>query len=150
MKHKAFFTFICVLIAGVFGIVEMVAAAPDGPQRLRGLGDRVFLVNVEVTADPLQIIGVGVTFPNCYIFNTDGTWIDPGFPVPGAWEQDSVGTKTSYSASADAGEGFVITQEGLVTPAQGGGVLQITAYSEVAALGLEFLSTGFEVDGCPL
>jgi len=46
----------------------------------------------------------------------------------GHWEQDSVGTKTSYSASAAAGI-LTITQEGLVTPADGAGVLQLTAHT---------------------
>jgi len=150
VKNRELFTLVCVLIIGFFGIVGTVAAAPDGSQRLRGLGDRVFLVNVEVIADPGGVFPPGFTFPNCYIFNADGSWIDPGFPVGGTWVQDSVGTKTGYSASADAGGGAVLVQEGLVTPAKGGGVLQITAHSAFDLLGLEFLSVGFEVDGCPL
>ena len=150
MKSRAFLTLAIGLIIGVFGSVESVEAAPDGSQRLRGLGDRVFLVNVEVVADPLEIFGVGTIFPNCYIFNADGSWVDPGFPAPGTWEQDSVGAKTGYSATADAGGGLVLLQNGVVTPANGGGVLQITAHSEAAILGLEFLSVGFEVEVCPL
>jgi len=136
MKNKTFITLVCGLIVGVFGFVEVVAAAPDGPQRLRGLDDRQFMVNVEVVSvnDPFGLIGdtVGDTFLNCYVFNAGGEWIDPGFPVPGNWEQDSVGAKTGYSASAIAFGGVVIiTQEGLVTPGLGGGVLQLTAYSNV-------------------
>jgi len=151
VKSKALFSLICGLCIGVFGFVGTVAAAPDGSQRLRGLGDRVFLVNVEVIADPGGLIGVGVTFPNCYIFEADGTWIDPAFPGgPGTWEQDSVGTKTGYSASAGTAPGLVVLQEGWVTPAQGGGVLQITAHSAAQLLGLEFYSIGFEVEECPL
>jgi len=85
-----------------------------------------------------------------YVLNADGSWVDPGFPVPGAWSQDSVGAKTGYTATADAGDGIVLVQEGLVTPAEGGGVLQITAYSEAAIFGLAFWSVGFEVEECPL
>lgn len=150
MKSKALLSLICGLSIGVFGIVGTVAAAPDGSQRLRGLGDRVFLVNVEVIADPNGIFPPGFIFPNCYFFNADGSWVDPGFPVPGTWEQDSVGAKTGYSATADAGEGIVLLQNGVVTPADGRGVLQITAHSEAAIFGLEFLSVGFEVEECPL
>lgn len=150
MKSRMMFAAVCGFVVGLVGIVETVAAAPEGSQRLRGLGDRVFLVNVEVVADPLGIFPPGFIFPNCYFFVADGTWIDPGFPVPGTWTQDSVGANTGYSASADAGDGAVLLQEGLVTPAQGGGVLQITAYSEFAALGLQFVSVGFEVEECPL
>lgn len=150
MKNRTFVIMICGLVAGIMGVIETVAAAPDGSQHLRGMGDRVFLVHVEVVADPYGIFPPGFEFPNCYFFESDGTWIDPGFPVPGTWEQDSVGTKTGYVASADTGEGLVVMQEGVVTPASGRGVLQITAHSEAQALGLVFFSVGFEVDECPL
>lgn len=150
MKSRASLTLAIGLFIGVFGSVESVEAVPEGSQRLRGLGDRVFLVNVEVVADPIGIFPPGFIFPNCYFFNADGSWVDPGFPVPGTWEQDSVGTKTGYSATADAGGGLVLLQNGVVTPANGGGVLQITAHSEAAIFGLEFLSVGFEVEVCPL
>lgn len=150
MKNRAFVTFVCCFIAGLLGTIETAQAAPDGSQRLRGLSDRVFLVNVEVVADPGCFFPPGFVFPNCYFFNADGSWVDPGFPVAGTWLQDSVGVKTGYSATADAGGGLVLIQEGLVTPADGGGVLQITAYSTAVIFGLEFLSVGFEVEGCPL
>jgi len=150
MKNRAFLTCVCCLMAGLAGIVETAMAAPDGSQRLRGLGDRVFLVNVEVVADPGGFFPPGFVFPNCYFFNADGAWVDPGFPVPGTWAQDSVGASTGYSATADAGGGLVLVQDGVVTPAEGRGVLQITAYSTADLLGLEFLSVGFEVEECPL
>lgn len=150
MKSRAFLVIMCCLITGVLGTFETAQAAPDGSQRLRGLGDRVFFVSVEVLADPGGIFPPGFVFPNCYFFNADGSWVDPGFPVPGTWSQDSVGAKTGYSATADAGGGIVLVQEGLVTPAEGGGVLQITAYSEAAIFGLAFWSVGFEVEECPL
>jgi len=97
-------------------------------------------------------------FDNCYIFVADGTWLDPlfldpDFIVPGTWQQDSVGAKTSYGALAEFPDlGYRLEQEGIVTPARGSGTLQIEAYSifyeEGVAL-LEFLAIGNEVDECP-
>ena len=154
MKNKALMTMIGGLIVavGFFGIVETAEAEPDGSQRLRGLGDRVFFVNVEVLESglPPEVLPVGAMFPNCYFFVAGGTWNDPGFPVLGTWMQHSNGAKTSYTASADAGEGFAIVQEGWVTPANGGGILQLVAISTIDLFGLEFLSVGYEVDECPL
>jgi hypothetical protein len=156
MKNRLYLTIIGTLIAAI-GIVETVGAKPEGSQRLRGLGDRVFLVEVEVVASVLgDDLPVGMVFPNCYFFEADGTWVDPAFPnpetpVPGTWTQHSNGAKTTYSASADAG--IVLWQEGTVTPAKGGGVLQLEAFSTLwfgdFALA-EFVSVGSEVKECPL
>ena len=170
MKNKTHLILFCGLIAGVLGIVETVAAAPKGPQRLRGLDDRQFMVTVEVVSSDFAGAPVGATFPNCYVFDAGGVWIDPGFPdpaapVPGTWEQHSVGAKTSYNASAEVaveveGEDIVLislTQDGLVTPAMGGGVLQLTAISEVFVaagvlieeeINVEYYSVGYEVERC--
>jgi hypothetical protein len=157
MKKILHLTIICALIT-VIGLVETVGAAPDGSQRLRGLGGRVFLVEVEVAfaEDCCGLPPVGFVFANCYFFEPDGTWIDPAFPSPGAhvsgnWMQHSTGAKTSYTASVDAG--VVLIQEGTVTPANGGGVLQLEAFTTVwfgdfALAG--FVSVGSEVDECPL
>ena len=143
------------MIAAI-GIVDSVRATPDGSQRLRGLGGRVFLVEVEVVASVLAELPVGTVFPNCYFFEDDGTWIDPAFPnpetpVPGTWMQHSNGTKTTYTASADAG--ILLWQDGTITPASGAGVLQLEAFSTVFfgdfALA-DFVSVGSEVDECPL
>ena len=136
----------------VVGTVETLEATPEGSQRLRGLGDRVFAVHVtELTGNigPLE-------FDNCYFFEANGTWIDPGFldpsfVVPGTWGQDSNGAKTSYGASAEF-DIFRLEQQGMVTPAHGAGTLQIEAYSTVFVEGqafLEFLSVGNEVEDCP-
>ena len=136
--------------------VETVGAAPDGSQRLRGLGGRIFAVNVyDVFADEY--------FDNCYIFNADGTWDDPLFPELGVWNQESVGARTDYTASAivedlDIGLPFLVTvsleQHGMVTPARGRGNLQLWAFSqafseELGGLIAEFESVGYEVDECP-
>ena len=128
-------------------------AAPDGPQRLRGMDDRSF--DVVVTGG--EALGLPESFPNCYTFEADGTWIDPQFPdadnpVPGTWEQHRVGATTGYSASASAFGGVVtLEQSGRVTPAGGRGVLQLEAVSTVSfggnvAATLE--SVGSEVDSC--
>ena len=155
MKNKLYLTIIITLIAAI-GIVETVGATPDGSQRLRGLGGRVFLVEVEVVASVLAELPVGTVFPNCYFFEADGTWLDPAFPnpetpVPGTWMQHSNGAKTTYTASADAG--ILLWQEGTITPAHGTGVLQLEAFSTVFfgdfALA-DFVSVGSEVDECPL
>jgi len=156
MKNKLYLTIIITLIAAI-GFVETVGATPDGSQRLRGLGGRVFLVEVEVVASNLEELPVGTMFPNCYFFEADGTWVDPAFPntetpVPGTWTQHSNGAKTTYTAIAEVG--IVLWQEGMITPAQGTGVLQLEAYSSVLfgpdySLA-DFVSVGSEVDECPL
>lgn len=147
---------------GFIGGIDTVGAVPDNSQRLRGLGERVFQVTVEVTKDDFGIFElflgapVGTTFPNCYIFAPDANdvgnnWFESAFPTEGAWNQGSVGAKTSYSVTNL--DGFV--QLGQVTPARGKGVLQLEAVSTIVDLGLEFLSVGTEVHGreideCPL
>lgn len=144
------------LLAPILGAALMVAsagtatAAPDGPQRLRGMDGRSFEVEVSLPD------GTFFAF-NCYTFDADGTWIDPKFPDPdssvaGTWEQDGVGATTSYRASASAFGGFVtIEQTGRVTPAGGRSVLQLEAMSTVTVGGEIFAtleSVGQEVDSC--
>ena len=155
MKSRSYLTGVSVLIAAI-GFINTAKAAPDESQRLRGLGDRVFLVEVEVVASFIPDFSVGDRFPNCYFFDADGTWVDPAFPrpenpVPGSWIQHSVGAKTTYTAFAEVG--ILLWQEGTVTPAQGRGVLQLEAHTAVFfgdfALA-EFVSVGSEVDECPL
>ena len=144
-----------VLAIGVFGAVGPVMATPDESQRLRGLEGRIFEVQVQnlTTGDP--------PFKNCYIFLDGGTWIDPGFPVPGSWVQHTNGASTTYT-----GEAFfeipdvisvLLVQEGAVTPAQGSGILQLEAISRATGylpgpveIDWEFLSVGFQNDDCSL
>ena len=76
------------VILGVVGIVETAWADPKGSQRLRGLGDRTFAVEVTNLApecfdeisenDPEDC-----NFTNCYEFLADGEWRDPLFSNPG-------------------------------------------------------------------
>jgi hypothetical protein len=163
MFKKVLFTAVTGMIIS-FGIAGSASADPDGSQRNRGLGGRVFLVEVhDLFEDEF--------FDNCYFFNADGTWNDPLFPVMGGWSQDSVGAKTSYTAEALAedinlapptAEPFIvdllIEQVGKVTPAEGKGTLQLTAFSQVFFVDFdgggdllvgEFVSVGNEVDVCP-
>ena len=151
-----------ILIAGTIiglGIAGSASADPEESQRLRGMGGRVFLVEVhDLYADTYS--------DNCYTFYADGTWDDPLFPVLGSWNQDSVGAKTSYTADALAEDfdiGIVVDllleQVGQVTPARGNGNLQLTAFSQAIFVDFmgegdlvvgEFVSVGYEVDECPL
>lgn len=138
MKNKIQAMVVGVLIAaiGAFGFFETLEAAPDGSQRLRGMDNRAFRVDTV----PSSVEG-----PYCYYFNSGGEWIDERFtegfegpPVPGTWEQDSVGAATSYTAAAEVAfqDGpflieIILEQEGHVTPARGRGVLQLEAYTDV-------------------
>ena len=163
MIKKALVTAVTVMIAS-FGIAGYAIADPDDSQRNRGLGGRVFFVEVHdlyaAPGSPEEF------FDNCYTFYADGTWDDPGFPVLGVWNQDSVGTKTSYTADALAEDfdigiivDILLEQVGQVTPAEGGGTLQLTAFSKAIFVDFmgegdlvigEFVSVGYEVDECPL
>ena len=165
MIKKALITAITGMIVS-FGIAGSASADPDGSQRNRGLGGRVFFVEVQDLFFPES--GGPEFFDNCYFFNADGTWNDPLFPVMGDWNQDSVGAKTSYTAEAlaedlELGPSFIvdllIEQVGKVTPAKGKGTLQLTAFSQVFFVDFdgggdlligEFVSVGNEVDECPL
>ena len=157
MKKTTFFAAALGVVVSL-GVVGLAAADPDVSQRLRGLGGRVFLVEVEVVSalDCCGLPPVGFVFSNCYFFEPSGTWVDPAFPRPGAavdgnWLQYSNGAKTTYTATVDAG--VVLIQDGTVTPANGNGVLQLEAFTTVYfgdfALA-EFVSVGSEVDECPL
>lgn len=122
------------------GVLE---AAPDSSQRLRGLGDRVFYVWVDI-----EIPGVGVIpfSDNCYFFDGNGDWYESAFPTAGTWTQDSVGAKTTYFVDGATGNGLGFEQIGSVTPAGGRGVLHLEAVSTVAGLPFVFYSTGSEID----
>lgn len=152
-------TTVLFITIGIIGVAETVGATPDGSQRLRGLADRVFVIEGEYlfTADGLGLPPVGTKFDNCYYFN-DGNWVDPlfleGFIVPGQWIQYSNGAKTNYTATAEVNVGFLISlvQDGTVTPAKGKGTLQLEAFSTVLFdedVIAEVLSIGYEVDECP-
>jgi len=151
MRIRTFFTVVILTLVSI-GFIGSVWATPDGSQRLRGLGDRVFFVTVTLTEDRLGIgLPIGTTFPNCYIFSAEAdedgnNWFETAFPTKGAWTQDSNGAKTGYDV---VGLGFL--QLGQVTPARGKGVLQLVAesFSDLIPGGpaeLEFLSVGEEID----
>ena len=155
-KTALYATLVGVIIS--LGITGTLSATPDGSQNLRGLGGRTFAV--EVTN-----LTTGEVFFNCYTFNEDGSWIDPRFPVPGTWTQNSNGAATSYSATAILPLGgnvaAVLEQHGTVTPAGGSGTLQIDATSSAAIVLInqdgsfsllvplgDFHSVGSQDDGC--
>lgn len=136
------------VILTVIGAMNTAVADPDESQRLRGLGDRVFLVNVDFYVDgELQF-----SFPNCYFFtsdvNADGNkiWFEPA--AQGSWKQNSTGASTSYFVTADLPDGLTLLQEGQVSPAGGSGILQLEAISTIQQFGdfLEFFSVGSEID----
>ena len=159
MFKKVLFTAVTGMIIS-FGIAGSAWSEPDGSQLLRGLGGRTFAVQVTNLTGGGPPLG---TFSNCYIFNEDGSWIDPQFPPsPGTWIQDSTGAKTSYSASAlfDLGGdvGVLIEQNGTVTPAKGKGTLQLEAFSYVSIVMIsdgslllkldDFYSVGYQDNDC--
>ena len=150
MKNTIFAPVIAIMLS--IGIAGSSVAEPDGSQHLRGMGGRIFLVDVEVVSSLIPELPAGTVFPNCYIFDNGGVWIDPAFPVPGTWMQHSNGAATPYTAFADA-DGLVLLQEGFVTPGMGRGILQLDAFSTLLLGELklaEFASVGSEVDACPL
>jgi hypothetical protein len=158
MRIKTFLTIVMLTLVSV-GFIGSVWAVPGGSQRLRGLADRIFVIEGEYlfSDETVGIPPVGTKFDNCYYFN-DGNWVDPlfleGFIVPGQWIQYSNGAKTSYTATAEVDVGFVISlvQDGTVTPARGKGTPQLEAFSTVRFgddVVAEVLSIGNEVDECP-
>ena len=128
---------------GVIGLAQTARATPDESQRLRGLGGRVFLVEVFI------VIG-GNQFPfsdNCYVFEDGGNWYETRFPTAGQWVQDSTGARTTYRVEGTGpSEGFL--QIGLITPAGGAGVLQLSATSTSPLVPpfISFFSVGAEID----
>jgi len=159
MRSKAHLTTFIALFAtlGVTGLAETVGADPDGSQRLRGLGDRVFLVDV----DTFLFGEVVDEFVNCYFFESeldvDGNniWFEAGGTPLGTWEQHSTGASTSYSVEADIPpsedfpDGLTLLQDGYISPARGKGVLQLMATSRILEFGdfpLYFVSEGAEID----
>ena len=153
MKSNTSIVAVLVFAIVTIGSVGPLMADPDGSQNLRGLGGRTFEVMVT------ELWEGGGSFHNCYVFEDDGTFIDPLFP-PGDsnWVQHRVGTSTNYTAVATSVIPDVLdltlVQEGVITPAGGSGVLQLEAssYAMGTFLGdeiyLEFLSVGFQNDDC--
>ncbi len=168
MRSKVHLTTIIALFAtlGVIGLVETVGATPNESGQQPALGGRVFLVEVEVVSSILgDELPVGTVFPNCYFFDAGGTWIDPGFPVPGTWMQHSKGwtkhlkgwghgpkgNNITYTAFAE--DGLVLLQQGTVKAAHRKRPSRLEAFSTllIGELKLaEFVSVGSEVDECPL
>ena len=142
MKNKMQVGVAALLIAmiGVFGVIESLQAAPKESQRLRGMEGRAFLVEGFVLDEDGNVVGENPPGGSyCYFFNSDAEWIDERWiGGPGTWEQDSVGAATSYTASAavevDTMVFVALDQSGHVTPAQGRGVLQLEAVTDVLLL----------------
>lgn len=148
MRNKAYLALLIALVtaSGVFGLVETVGATPNDSQRLRGLGGRVFLVDVDVVVDGIAVD----SFANCYFFDPDGVWYETGGTPLGTWAQHSNGASTTYSVVADTGTVGRLLQDGQVSPARGKGVLQLEAVSTLPDLelpfDLKFISIGAEID----
>ena len=90
------------LITTIVGLMLSISisgsawSVPNGSQNLRGMGGRIFLVEVEVISSLLgDELPVGTIFPNCYFFDNGGVWNDPSFPVLGTWMQHKPGAATS-------------------------------------------------------
>jgi hypothetical protein len=140
MKIITLLSTIVLLLLGIV-FAGLAWADPDGPQHLRGMDDRVFGVEVtNLAAECFDADGTNdppdCNFFNCYTFHANGDWDDPLFPALGSWDQDSNGTATSYTGDAsflvpDGGPLVTLEQNGSVTPARGGGALQLNALSEV-------------------
>ncbi len=163
-KMKAGIAVATIAAIGTFGVIDSLQAAPKESQRLRGMEGRAFLVESVALVGPPAAPG-----SYCYIFNPGAEWIDERFsldgvnPIPGTWEQHSVGAATPYTATASVdasalGFGLVqLFQDGYVSPARGKGVLQLQATTEVyiEAFGPEAFqvlsTTGHEIDvnDCP-
>lgn len=169
MKNKIQVVVAAALIAviGAFGVIESLQAAPEESQRLRGMEGRGFLVEGFILDENGDVIGEnppGGTY--CYFFNSGAEWIDERWiGGPGTWGQNSVGAATSYSASAavelEPGVFLALDQNGHVSPANGRGVLQLEAvtdilvnvYDEDGNLAAQFLlfqllTVGHEVPDC--
>lgn len=122
----------------------LAAAAPDGPQRLRGMEGRSFKVDVELPN------GASL-FENCYTFATDRSWVDGMIPVRGQWEQHRIGASATYVATLGTAAGLIV-QEGTIAPARRG-TLRLEATTDIPA-GLfgpnpiTVVSTGTEVESC--
>lgn len=164
MKNKMNAGVVVAVIAamGTFGIIDSLQAAPKESQRLRGMEGRAFLVEAFILDEDGNVVGENPPGGSyCYIFKSNAEWSDARFPVPGTWEQQSVGAATGYTATASVtfpGFGLVeLFQDGHVTPAGGNGVLQLEATTEVyvEAFGPDpiqlLLTVGHEidVDDCP-
>lgn len=148
MRTKIYSAFLLALVTagGIIGLVETVGATPEDSQRLRGLGARVFLVDVDVVVNEVVV----ESFVNCYFFEPDGVWFETGGTPLGNWVQHSNGASTTYSVVADTGTVGRLLQDGKVTPAHGKGVLQLEAVSTLPDLvlpfDLKFISIGAEID----
>lgn len=137
IKTQVVVTAAFITVTGAFGLIESLQAAPTESQRLRGMEGRAFLVEGFILDEDGNVTGENPPGGSyCYFFNSDAEWIDERWiGGPGTWEQYSVGAATSYAASAAVEvEPMVfvaLDQNGRVTPAQGRGVLQLEAVTDV-------------------
>ena len=111
-----------------------------------------YQVSVTVTATliPGDTGPVGTEFANCYTFQENGVWIDPGFPVAGTWTEETRGATSRYAAIAEV-DGLLLEQTGKMTPWPGQDSRKLTAHSIFSVGGTvlaEFASRGSGVDSC--
>ena len=155
MKKRIVTAFVAVMLS--IGLAGTSMAESGSEEENQSLGGRIFLVEVEVVSSLVPELPVGTVFPNCYIFDHGGIWIDPAFPDPtapvsGTWLQHRDHLNTPYTAFADA-DGLVILQRGWIGSFRRHSALKIRAHSTVFVGELKlakFVSKGEEVSECPL
>ncbi len=149
-----------VLIGALGGTVCADAISKDSGD-LAGLSGRVFLVEATIVSSPPFPEYEGFSFPSCFIFEEDGTWIDLEFPgegaepIPGVWIQHTEVPHVNFTATAvDPSIGWSLIEYGVANPGRGLGNQSIETYGMVFSAAQELIfyvrSEGRAVDSCPL
>ena len=149
-------TRICVKVTIMLLLTVGSVLGTIGTAGADGLADRFFQIQVKQVSnnDLIPSIPPDPPGPNCYSFLAGGIWIDPLFLNPFGTYTVTEGVVTRYRAEAVFGP-LLLVQEGQVTPTTRRGQVRLTAFSTLYLFGedgpvlAEFVSTGYEADGCP-